>query len=70
MYSVILDKLKDFNGINVVKADISNAFVDALNNTSNVVLFVAVNKTNSEMYKQTKQIIKDMNKNVLTEVLV
>lgn len=62
--------LKGYNNLNLIKADVSGDFVNALNNVSDVILFVGISKTDSEMYKQTKQIIKDMNKNVITEVLV
>ena len=54
----------------MVRADISNDFVIGVEKSSEVVLFASVNKTDSELYKQVKQMLNEMNKNILREVLV
>ena len=54
----------------MVQADISNNFVNGVEKASDVVLFASVNKTDAELYKQVKQMINEMNKNILREVLV
>lgn len=66
----LLDKLKDYKNLNMVQADISNDFVKGVEKASEVVLFASVNKTDAELYKQVKQMINEMNKNILREVLV
>ena len=66
----LIDKLKDFKNLNMVRADISNDFVIGVEKSSEVVLFASVNKTDSELYKQVKQMLNEMNKNILREVLV
>ena len=66
----LLDKLKDYKNLNMVQADISNNFVNGVEKASDVVLFASVNKTDAELYKQVKQMINEMNKNILREVLV
>ena len=54
----------------MVQGDISNDFVNGINNSSDVIIFATINKTDSNIYKQVKQMLKEMNKNVLKEVLV
>ena len=66
----LIDKLKDYKNLNMVQADISNDFVNGVEKASEVVLFASVNKTDAELYKQVKQMINEMNKNILREVLV
>ena len=66
----LLDKLKDYKNLNMVQADISNDFVKGVEKASEVVLFASVNKTDAGLYKQVKQMINEMNKNILREVLV
>ena len=65
-----IEKLKEFNNINLVQADISNDFVKGIENSSEVIIFATVNKTNAELYKQVKQMLKEMNKDILREVLI
>ena len=66
----LIDKLKDYKNLNMVQADISNSFVNGVEKAYDVVLFASVNKTDAELYKQVKQMINEMNKNILREVLV
>lgn len=54
----------------VITAEISEEFVTALAKVQNVILFEKINQTDSKFYKQIKSILKDMNKNIIKEVLV
>ena len=65
-----VEKLKEFHNINLVQADISNDFVKGIENSSEVIIFATVNKTNAELYKQVKQMLEEMNKDILREVLI
>ena len=65
-----IEKLKEFHNINLVQADISNDFVKGIENSSEVIIFATVNKTNAELYKQVKQMLEEMNKDILREVLI
>lgn len=65
-----MDRFKEFKNLNMVQGDISNDFVEAITNSSDIITFATINKTDAELYKQVKQMIKEMNKNVLKEVLV
>ena len=65
-----MDRFKEFKNLNMVQGDISNDFVEAITNSSDVITFATINKTDAELYKQVKQMIKEMNKNILKEVLV
>lgn len=65
-----MDRFKEFKNLNMVQGDISNDFVEAITNSSDIITFATINKTDAELYKQVKQMLKEMNKNVLKEVLV
>ena len=54
----------------VITAEISEEFVTAWAKVQNVILFEKINQTDSKFYKQIKSILKDMNKNIIKEVLV
>lgn len=68
--AILIDKLKENKNLYIVNADISNDFINGIAKSSDVIIFAAVNKTNAELYKQVKQMINEMNKNILKEVLV
>lgn len=63
-------QLKDFSNVSFINADISSEFVDKLSQTKDVILFATINKTDSKLYKQIKQMLSEMNKTVILEVLV
>ena len=65
----VSDKLKDFNNIIPIKAEISTNFISQIKNTDEIVLIAEINKTDSKLYKQIKEMIKNMNKNIAKEVL-
>ena len=66
----ILEKLKEFDNINMIEGDISKRFVEGVAGADDVILFATVNKTEAKLYKQVKQMLGEMKKNILAEVLV
>lgn len=66
----IIDQLKEFRNVTLVKADISNDFVQQVRNSSEVIIFASIGKTNSKLYKQIKTMLSEMNKKVAFDVLV
>ena len=66
----ILSSLKEFKNITVIKADITNEFVQYINKSEKVVLFSKIGQTSSKLYKQIKTILTDMKKNILLDCLI
>lgn len=62
--------IKGFNNITSLDADISNEFINGINRSDEVILFVEIGKTDSKLYKQTKELLSNVNKNILKEVLL
>lgn len=62
--------IKGFNNITSLEADISNEFINGINRSDEVILFVEIGKTDSKLYKQTKELLSTINKNILKEVLL
>lgn len=62
--------IKGFNNITSLDADISNEFINGINCSDEVILFVEIGKTDSKLYKQTKELLSNINKNILKEVLL
>lgn len=54
----------------IISADITDEFVNSVKNYDKVILFEKVNSTDSKLYKNIITILKDLNKNILKEVLV
>ena len=65
----IIESLKETSNFDVLYGDISKEFVNKISDSDGIILFAAVNKTNSKLYKQVKMLLQKMNKNILTEVL-
>ena len=65
-----LEKLQTITNSSIIQADISKEFVNAIDSFSDIIVIASINKTDAELYKQVKQMLKEMNKNVLNEVLV
>lgn len=63
-------QLKEFRNVTLVKADISNEFVQNIKNNNEVILFTSVGKTNSKLYKQIKTMLSEMNKKIALDVLI
>ena len=66
----ILSSLKEFKNITLIKADITNEFVQYINKSEKVVLFSKIGQTNSKLYKQIRTILTDMKKNILLDCLI
>ena len=63
-------QLKEFKNITIVKADISNDFVNIIKNSDEILMFAKINETNSKLYNRVKLMIKNMNKNISKEILI
>ena len=66
----ILSSLKEFKNITVIKADITNEFVQYVNKSEKVILFSKIGQTNSKLYKQIRTILSNLEKDILKEVLL
>ena len=66
----IMEKLLGFKNIKFVKAEISSDFVAQIMSMSDAILVAKINATDTKLYKQIKSILKDLNKNIVKEVLV
>ncbi len=66
----LINELTKFKNINFVKADISEEFENGLQNSSKVILFSAIGKTDSKEYKRIKTFLEKLNKEILVEILV
>lgn len=66
----INQKLSSFSNIVLVKADISDKFVNSIKNSDLVIQFVSPSKTDSKLYKQIKLMLNEMDKKIIQEVLV
>lgn len=65
----ISDKLIEYKNIIPIKPEISSDFINQLKVVDDVVLIAEINRTDSKLYKQVKNMIKDMNKTVAKEIL-
>lgn len=63
-------QLKEFRNVTLVKADISNEFVQNIKNNNEVILFTSIGKTNSKLYRQIKTMLSEMNKKIALDVLI
>ena len=54
----------------IISADITDEFVNSVKSYDKVILFEKVASTDSKLYKNIITILKDLNKNILKEVLV
>ena len=68
--SNIEEQLKAYRNLSLVKADISNEFVQSVKNSDEILSFVTIGKTNSKFYKQIKTMLTEMNKKVALECLI
>lgn len=66
----IIEQLQLFKNVNLVKADITEDFVQNIKNSDEIVILASIGKTNSKLYKQIKTMFSEMKKNVAVEVLV
>ena len=68
--SNIEEQLKTYRNLSLVKADISNEFVQSVKNSDEILSFATIGKTNSKFYKQIKTMLTEMNKKVTLECLI
>ena len=54
----------------IISAEINDEFVNSVKNYDKIILFEKVNSTDSKLYKNIITILKDLNKNILKEVLL
>lgn len=66
----IKQELASFTNTVLVKADISNEFVNSVKTSDAVIQFVSPFKTDSKLYRQIKLMLNEMNKKIIQEVLV
>ena len=65
-----VEQLREFKNVNLVKADITEEFVQNIKNSEEIVIFATVGKTSSKLYKQIKTMLSEMNKKISQEVLI
>lgn len=68
--SNIEEQLRTYRNLSLVKADISNEFVQSVKNSDEILIFATVGKTNSKFYKQIKTMLTEMNKKVALDCLI
>ena len=66
----IAEQLQAYKNVNLVKADITEEFVQNIKNSDEVVVLTSIGKTNSKLYKQIKMMLAEMKKDVAIEALV
>lgn len=68
--SEISTRLQDFRNISIKQADLSEKFSEDMLDSEKFILFEKINSTDTEDYKLVKQMIEDMNKEIICEVLL
>lgn len=66
----IAEHLQAYKNVNLVRADITEEFVQNIKNSDEVVVLTSIGKTNSKLYKQIKMMLAEMKKDVAIEALV
>ena len=66
----IIEQLQVFKNVNLIKADITEEFVQNIKNSDEIIIFASTGKTNSKLYRQIKTMLSEMKKNVVVEALV
>lgn len=66
----ILEQLKNYRNISLIKADISNEFVQDIRPNEEILIFSTIGKTNSKFYKQIKTMLNEMHKKITLECLI
>ena len=68
--SEISTRLQDFRNISIKQADLSEKFSEDMLDSEKFILFEKINSTDTEDYKLVKQMIEDINKEIICEVLL
>lgn len=54
----------------IIKAEINEKFIKAIDSADKIILFEAISKTDKKLYQKIKQLLAKMNKPIIAEVLV
>ena len=54
----------------LIKADISEDFINSVKSYDSVIIVSSVGKTDAKLYKQIKQMLKQINKPIVKDILV
>ena len=65
-----IEAIKIIDNITYTRADISKAFIKAISDTDYIILVSKINKTDADKYKYIKNMIKNIDKKILVEVLL
>ena len=68
--SILLEQLSQFRNISFVKADVSEEFINSIKISDSVIMVSRIGKSDAKLYKQVKQMIKQLDKSILKDVLV
>lgn len=66
----IIEELRKFNNLKYIKAELSEEFLQGIENTDGTILFATINQTDAILYKQIKETLTEHKKTILKEVLV
>ena len=66
----LLEQLSQFRNIKFVKADISEEFINSIKSCDSVIIVSSVGKTDAKFYKQVKEILKQLNKAIVKDILI
>ena len=66
----IIEKFKEFKNIKFIKPEITEEFMKAVNNSDSSVIIASIGNTDSKLFKQVKEFLKQINKPIIKEVLV
>ncbi len=68
--SDMYNKLNEFKNINFIKADISNNLIEIVKHSDEIILAVKIGSSNSKLFKQIKEMLIQMNKTIIKEIIV
>ena len=66
----LLNNLQNINNTEIIYADISHEFINKLAKFNKIILFSKIGETNSDAYKEIRNIIKKQNKEIVADVLI
>ncbi len=66
----LIEQLSQFRNISFVKADISEDFINSVKSYDSVIIVSSIGKTDAKLYKQIKQMLKQINKPIVKDILV
>lgn len=66
----IKQEIAQYKNIKIIEPEVSSTFISAINSSDAVILFSQIGQTDSKVYKQTKEILKQFNKTIIKEILL